>query len=130
MEVSSSSTAPVETGKKKRKSHGEQFYLSTALDPKNEAKEKGLEMEQYQMDLMPDDSTDIKRTKSVMRWDAKKKKYLPVMVSVDGRVVKGSRRNESGQKVKGDAEKSDIYKKWARTSKKRIQKVGELEQGS
>merc|ERR1711948_157263 len=65
-----------------------------------------------------------------MGWDAKKKKYLPVMVSVDGRVVKqGKRTNESGQKVSGEAQKSDIYKKWARTTKKRIQKVGELEQG-
>merc|ERR1711920_321627 len=71
-----------------------------------------------------------KKTKSVMRWDSKKKKFLPVMVSVDGRVVKSSKRtNESGARVKGDGEKSDIYKKWARNTKKRIQKVGELEQG-
>mmetsp|Transcript_43271 Transcript_43271/g.139034 ORF Transcript_43271/g.139034 Transcript_43271/m.139034 type:complete len:961 (+) Transcript_43271:132-3014(+) len=105
-----------------------QFYLSVERDAREDAKERGLDMEQYQMDLMPDDSTDIKKQKSVVRWDAKKKKYLPVMVSVDGRVVKGSRKNESGQRVKGEGDKSTIYKKWAQNTKKRIQKVGEMEQ--
>eukprot|EP00931_Biecheleriopsis_adriatica_P004094 TRINITY_DN105812_c0_g1_i1.p1 TRINITY_DN105812_c0_g1~~TRINITY_DN105812_c0_g1_i1.p1 ORF type:complete len:964 (-),score=242.14 TRINITY_DN105812_c0_g1_i1:48-2660(-) len=114
----------------KKGSETEQFYLSTERDLTEEAKERGLDMEQYQMDLMPDDSTDIKKAKSVMRWDAKKKKYLPTMVSVDGRALKGQRRNESGQKVKGDAEKSNIYQKWAKATKKRIQKVGELEQAT
>lgn len=106
-----------------------QFYLSIERDTTMDAKERGLEMEQYQIDLMPDDSNDIKKSKSVIRWDAKKKKYLPVMVSVDGRVVKGQQRtNESGQKVKGDAERSNIYKKWAQATNKRIQKSGEMEQ--
>merc|ERR1712151_1228609 len=130
MAVSSSSRAIAEAEKKKKKPTVEQFYLSVEVDKNSEAKERGLEMESYQMDLMGDDSSDLKKTKSVMRWDAKKKKFLPVMVSVDGRVVKSSKKtNESGARVKGDAEKSDIYKKWARTTKKRIQKVGELEQG-
>lgn len=128
--LGASSPAPVEMGKAKPKQQVEQFYLSVEIDQKQDAKERGLDMEQYQMDLMPDDSSDIKRAKSVMRWDAKKKKYLPTMVSVDGRVVKGQRKNESGQKVKGDGEKSGLYKKWAKTTKKRIQKVGELETGA
>ena len=58
------------------------------------------------MDLLPDDSSDIKKAKSVMRWDAKRKKYLPTMVTVDGKALKGQRRNESGKKVKGEAQKS------------------------
>merc|ERR1711953_1642556 len=108
----------------------EQFYLSVERDKREEAKERGLDMEQYQLDLMPDDEGQIKSAKSVMRWDAKKKKYLPCMVAVDGKVVKkGRKMNESGQKVKGDAEKSNIYQKWAKTSKLRVQKPGELEQG-
>merc|ERR1712029_754112 len=78
---------------------------------------------------MPDDAADIQKSKSVMRWDAKKKKYLPVMVSADGRVLKSQRRNESGVKVKGEAEKSNLYKKWATATKRRIQKVGEMEEG-
>uniref|UniRef100_A0A7S1RHE8 RNA helicase n=1 Tax=Alexandrium catenella TaxID=2925 RepID=A0A7S1RHE8_ALECA len=109
----------------------EQFYLSTARNSSVTAKERGLEMEQYQMDLLPDDSTDIQRAKSVIRWDAKKKKYLPVMVSVDGRIVKqGKKVNESGHRVRGEREKSDLYKKWAKSTKRRIQKVGEMEQES
>lgn len=39
-----------------------------------------------------------------MRWDAKRKKYLPTMVTADGKALKGQRRNESGKKVKGDGE--------------------------
>lgn len=58
------------------------------------------------MDLLPDVSSDIKKAKSVMRWDAKRKKYLPTMVTVDGKALKGQRRNESGKKVKGEAQKS------------------------
>lgn len=60
------------------------------------------------MDLLPDDSADIKKAKSVMRWDAKRKKYLPTMVTADGRALKGQRRNESGKKVKGEAQKSHL----------------------
>jgi len=114
-----------------KKEPAEQFYLSVAKDRTQEAKETGLAMEEYQMDLLPDERGDIQRQKSVMRWDAKKKKYLPVMVSADGRVVKKNQtKNESGVKVTGDREKSSIYKKWAEATKRRIQKVGELELGA
>ena len=66
------------------------------------------------MDLLPDDSSDIKKAKSVMRWDAKRKKYLPTMVTVDGKALKGQRRNESGKKVKGEAQKSIMARnEWA-----------------
>merc|ERR1719296_264680 len=79
---------------------------------------------------MPDDAKDIRKHTSVIRWDSKKKKYLPVMVSVDGRAVKKQRHlNEAGVYVDGEAQKTTIYAKWARNSKRRIQKVGELEQG-
>mmetsp|Transcript_43760 Transcript_43760/g.103391 ORF Transcript_43760/g.103391 Transcript_43760/m.103391 type:complete len:885 (+) Transcript_43760:96-2750(+) len=107
----------------------EHFYLSVERDRTVEAKEKGLEMEDYQLDIAPDERDEIAKAKSVMRWDVKRKKYLPVMVAADGKVVKkGVRRNEAGVKVTGDAEKSNLYKKWAQKSKMRIQKVGELEQ--
>jgi len=116
-------------GAAREKKPVEQFYLSVDRDKTTDAKERGLDMEQYQMDLLPDDSENIQRAKSVIRWDAKKKKYLPVMVSVDGRVVKkGHQRNESGQQVKGERVNSGLYKKWAKNSKRRIQRVGELEQ--
>jgi len=105
-----------------------QFYLSVERDKTQDAKERGLEMEQYQVDLVPDDDKSIKKAKSVMRWDAKKKKFLPVMVAADGRVAKTQRRNEAGKKVSGEAERTDQYKRWARTTKKRIQKIGELEE--
>lgn len=49
------------------------------------------------------------------------------MISADGRKVK--HQNESGVKVRGDAEKTDLYNKWARSSKLRIQRPGEMESG-
>lgn len=116
------------SGGGKQREPKKQFYLSVERDAREEAKERGLDMESYQLDLMADEEGAIKSAQSVMRWDAKKKKYLPVMVAADGKVVKSSRKvNESGVKVKGDAEKSNLYQKWAKTSKLRIQKPGELE---
>jgi len=109
-----------------------QFYLSVERNADEEAKERGLNMEEYQMDLVGDEQGSLAISKSVIKWDAKKKKYLPVMVAADGRVVKqqSKKKNESGVGVSGDAEKSGLYSKWARTTKKRIQKIGELEHES
>lgn len=107
----------------------EQFWLSVERNLDEEAKERGLDMEQYQIDLCPDEGSALQTQKAVIKWDAKKKKYLPVMVAADGRVVKHkARKDESGVNIKeGDGEKSGSYVKWAKSTKKRIQKVGELE---
>merc|ERR1719421_1722891 len=103
----------------------EQFYLSVERDEDSEAKERGLDMEQYQLDLTPDEQGSLQKAKSVIKWDAKKKKYLPVMVAADGRVVKQKQhKNESGAKINDDGEKSGSYQKWAKSTKKRIQKIG------
>lgn len=115
----------------KKKTKVDQFYLSVERDPRGEAKERGLDMEQYQMDMVGDEDGKIKSEKSVIRWDAKKKKYLPVMIAADGRVVKRPTKmtNESGVRVNGELEeKSSIYKKWAKSARKRVQKVGEMEE--
>eukprot|EP00746_Dinoflagellata_sp_MGD_P167272 gnl/MRDRNA2_/MRDRNA2_97765_c0_seq1.p1 gnl/MRDRNA2_/MRDRNA2_97765_c0~~gnl/MRDRNA2_/MRDRNA2_97765_c0_seq1.p1 ORF type:complete len:897 (-),score=223.15 gnl/MRDRNA2_/MRDRNA2_97765_c0_seq1:46-2568(-) len=118
-----------EVSSSKQPAKPKQFYLSVDRDMSQEAKERGLDMEQYQVDLVPDDDKNIKQAKSVMRWNAKKKKFLPVMVSADGRVAKDfQRRDEAGNRVLGEATRTDLYKKWARTTKKRIQKIGEFEQ--
>lgn len=83
--------------------------------------------------MLGDDGKTLQKQKSVMRWDAKKKKYLPVMISADGKALKEhnakNRKNESGKKVSGSAEQSDLYAKWAKNTKKRVQTVGELENG-
>ncbi|KAF4706520.1 ATP-dependent RNA helicase dbp10, partial [Perkinsus olseni] len=51
------------------------------------------------------------------------------MVAGDGGapLAPRKRRNEAGKVVSGEMEKSDIYSKWLKSSHKRIQKVGELE---
>jgi len=127
IEVNSAGDAPGG----KAKTATPQFYLSTERNPDEEAKERGLDMEQYQMDLTPDEQGTMQNAKSVIRWDVKKKKYLPVMVAADGRVVKQmNRKDESGAIIKAGSEKdekSGAYAKWAKSTKKRIQKIGELE---
>jgi len=106
----------------------EDFYVSVEQDTYAKSKEEGLQLDRYQIDLVADDQSNMKKQKSVMRWDAKKKKYLPVLVNAEGKVMrKETRRNESGQKMKGVVEKSDLYSKWSKQSKGRIQKVGEME---
>mmetsp|Transcript_29760 Transcript_29760/g.64853 ORF Transcript_29760/g.64853 Transcript_29760/m.64853 type:complete len:704 (-) Transcript_29760:621-2732(-) len=50
---------PVQPGAEKLES----FYLSTERGAGEEAKERGLDMEQYRMDLMPDDERNIKKSK-------------------------------------------------------------------
>jgi len=111
-----------------KKYREQDFYISVEQDVYQKSKEQGLEIEKFKMDLCADDGDNLKKQKAVMRWDAKKKKYLPVMLNADGRVNrKLSRTNESGQKVTGEATKTDLYAKWTKSSKARIQKVGEME---
>eukprot|EP00929_Paragymnodinium_shiwhaense_P114758 TRINITY_DN83258_c0_g1_i1.p1 TRINITY_DN83258_c0_g1~~TRINITY_DN83258_c0_g1_i1.p1 ORF type:complete len:962 (+),score=292.15 TRINITY_DN83258_c0_g1_i1:84-2969(+) len=134
MDVASAGDVPVEDGPPKKKKRGVvgNFYLSVERTDQEfkDAKERGLDMEQYQLDLMGDEDGEIKSAKSVIKWDAKKKKYLPVMVAADGKKVKaGKRFDETGNRVKGDKEKSNIYQKWAQSSKLRVQRPGEMEQG-
>jgi len=107
------------------------FFLSmerTGPDAES-AKERGLQMDSLQFDIMPDDETGIKTTKSVIKWDARRKKYLPVLIAADGKIVKQKpmRKNEAGVLVKGDKEKTDSYRRWTRASKTRVQQVGEVE---
>jgi len=106
------------------------FFLSmerTGPDAES-AKERGLQMDTLQFDIMPDDETGIKTTKSVIKWDARRKKFLPVLIAADGKVVKQKmRKNEAGILVKGDKEKTDSYRRWTRASKTRVQQVGEVE---
>lgn len=121
------SATDIPSGKEK-KAPVQQFYLSTERKADDEAKERGLDMEAYQLDLAPDEGSALMKHRSVIKWDAKKKKYLPVMVAADGRVVKkSSRTGESGERINESGEKSGSYQKWAKANKKRIQGVGELE---
>ena len=70
---------------------------------------------EYQLDLTPDERGTMQLHKSVIKWDSKKKKYLPVMVAADGRVVKPkSHKDESGATIKDDSQTSGSYQKWAK----------------
>ncbi|CEM11820.1 unnamed protein product [Vitrella brassicaformis CCMP3155] len=102
------------------------FYLSATMDARNEAKERGLQLDAHRLDLVPDESTDMKKSKQVMKWNARKKKYMLTDVDASGRALK--RKNEAGVTVKGDRDVEGTYKKWARETNRRIQAVGEQEE--
>merc|ERR1719456_1314410 len=94
------------------------------------ARESGLELEKFRMDLIPDENTSLQHAKTVMRWNARMKKYLPTMVDATGKAVK--MKNEAGRRIQDTKEKEapQFYAKWQKQSHKRIQEVGEVEDAS
>lgn len=86
-----------------------------------------LRLPNITLNITPDSEELMKKTRfqHKQHWDPKKKKFVNVTVdSITKRVIK----NESGKKARGIIEKQDLLKKWMKTSKKRIQKVGEVEE--
>lgn len=76
------------------------------------------------MDLLPDENASLKHAKSVMRWDAKKKRYMVKEVDATGREVKAKKFDDAKKK------KPNFYANWQKSSHKRIQEVGEQEDAS
>ncbi|CAD7928893.1 unnamed protein product [Amoebophrya sp. A120] len=106
----------------------EQFFLSTDRTIEEDAKDRGLDLDRYELNIMGDDGKELQKQQFVRRWDAKKKKYLQVKIGADGKAIREKNRtNEAGKKVSGDAKRTDAYAKWSKTQKQRIQQVGELE---
>eukprot|EP00923_Selenidium_pygospionis_P002038 GHVN01003149.1.p1 GENE.GHVN01003149.1~~GHVN01003149.1.p1 ORF type:complete len:832 (-),score=99.88 GHVN01003149.1:1170-3665(-) len=102
---------------------GENFYLSTKLP----GSDSFQAMQTSLTNVTPDEDTGIKKVKNVMKWNALKKKYIMTPVDASGRAAKVKRKNESGVVVRGEVQKSDIYKKWMHTTKRRIPAIGESE---
>ena len=84
------------------------------------------EIESHQMDISPETHEELNhRARFGKKWDPKKMKYVTVRIGADGKAIK----NEAGKRMtKKDLEKGKkMYKDWSKKSRKRIQRVGELE---
>merc|ERR1719498_336077 len=85
------------------------FFMSEEVSKDVDAKEYGLEMDQFQMDLLGDEGSTMKSDKQVRRWDARKKKYVMMHIGSDGKQIK--KKSESGKVVHGEKEKTNAYVK-------------------
>jgi ATP-dependent RNA helicase DDX54/DBP10 len=104
-------------------------YLPTGEDPKgDEGYALGGEerVDDMVLDLMGEDAASMNKQRSVMKWDAKKKKYTVQKIGKDGKVIK---ENEAGKKVKESEAKKvgRSYKAWQEKTKMKIARVGEEE---
>lgn len=89
-------------------------------------------LEDVTLNLVPDDDAMMDtKGKTVMKWDANKRRHILMKVDRDGKVIK-EKRNERGAKItKKQAEKGQeeqkIYKKWMKKTHMKLQSVGEME---
>ncbi|KAF8821059.1 DEAD/DEAH box helicase domain-containing protein [Cardiosporidium cionae] len=102
-----------------------QFFLNARISEKGLLRDDVLSIQNAQMDVTPDEESDLKRSKHVQKWNwnPKKKKYEKGILDASGKIMK----DHKGKKIRGQVEKKGIYKKWMATSKRRIQRVGEKE---
>ncbi|GBE61222.1 ATP-dependent RNA helicase [Babesia ovata] len=86
-----------------------------------------LRLPNITLNITPDSEELMQKSRFQRKqhWDPKKKKFVQVTVdSITKRVIK----DESGKKARGTVENKDLLKKWMKTTRKRIQKVGEQEE--
>ena len=84
-------------------------------------KDEKFNMEDLNLNLLPDDEKSLLKTSQSMKWDSKKKKYVQVNVRHDGSTLK----NEAGKKINYKRDKDpELYKKWVRRTHLKIQDTG------
>jgi len=107
------------------------FYLN--FTTKNHYSDKGLEIEKDSnpnieslvLDVTPDDSKGIFRTRKMVVWDKRKNNY--VQLPVGGSVTsKGKIRSESGKTISAK-DKGKLYKSWVKKNKLEIGNTGDHE---
>ena len=81
------------------------------------------------LDIVPDDSNDMRKNMTVKKWDNKRKKYVLMQLGPDGRPLKQNRVvNESGKRLKNkEMADGEMYAKWSKNTQKRLQRPGEQE---
>jgi len=104
-------------------------YLATGDDPRGEegyALGGEDRVDDLVLDLLGEDASSMQKSRGVMKWDAKKKKYTMQQIGKDGKVLK---YNEAGTKVNDKDEKKvgRSYKAWKDKTKLKISRVGEQE---
>lgn len=102
------------------------FHTVNVPSQESAARDRGFELEQHRMDLVPETEQEMnKAARYGKKWDSKKMNYVTVRIGSDGKAIK----NEAGKRMtKKDLEKGKgLYKEWTKKTKKRIQKIGEVE---
>lgn len=106
-----------------------EFYIKNEKDDNAEnmwGKDEKFDMEELNLNLLPDDEHSLLRQKREMKWDAKKRKYVQVAIGSDGKATKI--KNEAGKFVNYKKDKDpELYKKWMRRTHLKIQDAGEKE---
>ncbi|KAH7647417.1 hypothetical protein FG379_002538 [Cryptosporidium bovis] len=100
----------------------EQFFIPYSNE-QTVSMNTGLQIEGAVLDINPDEEAEIKRNKSVRKWNSVKKRY-EILDKTKQKVVK---TNESGVKVRGELKSTGQYKKWKANTNLKIQAVGEIE---
>lgn len=89
-------------------------------------KDEKFNMEDLNLNLIPDDENSLMKKKTQMKWDHKKKRYVQVQVGKDGKAQK--LKNEAGKFINYKKDKDpELYKKWMKKTHLKIQETGELE---
>ena len=106
-----------------------EHYIINGKDERAESlwkKDERFNMEELNLNLIPDDENSLLKKKTQMKWDHKKKKYVQVKVGKDGNVQK--LKNESGKLINYKKDKDpELYKKWMKKTHIKIQESGEME---
>lgn len=115
----------VKSAKPSRTFRSPQFYHSGIKTGSAEMLEQAA-FDEHRLDLVPETEGDMQKARFAKKWDKRKMKYVTMRIGADGKAIK-EKRNESGRKLSDKDNGKNLYKEWAKKTKKRIPKVGELE---
>ena len=110
-------------------SHKKAFYITSQKDDNAEnlwGKDEKFNVEDLNLNLLPDDEQSLMKKRQEMKWDSKKRRYVQVEIGQDGKKTK----NEAGKAINYKKDKDpELYKKWMRKTHLKIQDAGMLFQG-
>lgn len=81
-------------------------------------KSEKFDLNDLNLNLLPDDAESLIKKKRHLKWDAKRKKYVEMTVDRDGKSHRI--RNESGAMINDKKKDPEIYKKWMKKTHLRI----------
>jgi ATP-dependent RNA helicase DDX54/DBP10 len=109
-------------------------FSEASMQPKSNLRDRetqGANMLEYALlDVAPDAAADLNAKRRIMRWDAKKRKFVKQSLEEMAQSGKGSKRirTESGTVVRGSsAPAGELYAKWKKKTRREISVSGEDE---